>query len=86
MTEYWDEDFEPADETFDQAVDRIEAAVTESVKAHSFADQGIKVGSFLSAGVDSSYVTAMMRPDNTFSIGFDSTYDETKEARNWRLS
>ena len=75
MTEYWDEDFEPADETFDQAVDRIEAAVTESVKAHSFADQGIKVGSFLSAGVDSSYVTAMMRPDNTFSIGFDSTYD-----------
>ncbi|MCB8599890.1 asparagine synthase C-terminal domain-containing protein, partial [Blautia sp. DFI.9.9] len=24
---------------------------------------------------------AMMRPDNTFSIGFDSTYDETKEAR-----
>ncbi|MCG4787835.1 asparagine synthetase B, partial [Roseburia faecis] len=24
MTEYWDEDFEPADETFDQAVDRIE--------------------------------------------------------------
>lgn len=81
MTEYWDEDFEPADETFDQAVDRIEAAVTESVKAHSFADQGIKVGSFLSAGVDSSYVTAMMRPDNTFSIGFDSTYDETKEAR-----
>nr|MCG4641859.1 asparagine synthase-related protein [Bifidobacterium bifidum] len=81
MTEYWDEDFEPADETFDQAVDRIEAAVTESVKAHSFADQGIKVGSFLSAGVDSSYVTAMMRPDNTFSIGFDSTNDETKEAR-----
>lgn len=51
MTEYWDEDFEPADETFDQAVDRIEAAVTESVKAHSFADQGIKLVHFFRLGL-----------------------------------
>src|SRR5699024_12250956 len=55
--------------------------VKNSVKAHTFADKGIKVGSFLSAGVDSSLVTALMRPDNTFSIGFDSTYDETKQDR-----
>ena len=81
MKEYWDADFDPKDEGFDKAVDNIENIVTDSVKAHSFADKGIKVGSFLSAGVDSSYVTAMMRPDNTFSIGFDSTYDETKQAR-----
>lgn len=81
MKEYWDADFDPKDEGFDKAVDNIEDIVTDSVKAHSFADKGIKVGSFLSAGVDSSYVTAMMRPDNTFSIGFDSTYDETKQAR-----
>lgn len=81
MEQYWDADFSPDKESFNQAVDKIEAAVDESVKAHSFADAGIKVGSFLSAGVDSSYVTAMMRPDNTFSIGFDSRYDETKQAR-----
>lgn len=81
MKEYWDADFDPKDEGFDKAVDNIEDIVMDSVKAHSFADKGIKVGSFLSAGVDSSYVTAMMRPDNTFSIGFDSTYDETKQAR-----
>ncbi|MEE5987941.1 asparagine synthase (glutamine-hydrolyzing) [Ligilactobacillus equi] len=81
IEEYWDANFEAEDMNFNQAVDRIEAAVKESVKAHSFADEGIKVGSFLSAGVDSSYVTAMMRPDMTFSIGFDSTYDETKDAR-----
>lgn len=81
MEQYFDADFDPQDMSFNQAVDRIEAAVKESVKAHSFADDGIKVGSFLSAGVDSSYVAALMRPDCTFSIGFDSTYDETKEAR-----
>ena len=81
MTQYWDEDFEPKDETFDQAVDNIDNVVKDSVKAHTFADKGIKVGSFLSAGVDSSLVTALMRPNNTFSIGFDSGYDETKQAR-----
>lgn len=81
LTQYWDVDFEPEAQSFGEAVDKIEAAVDESVKAHSFADDGIKVGSFLSAGVDSSYVAAMMKPDNTFSIGFDSGYDETKEAR-----
>lgn len=81
MEQYWDEDFDPTDESFDQAVDNIDNVVKNSVKAHTFADKGIKVGSFLSAGVDSSLVTALMRPNNTFSIGFDSGYDETKQAR-----
>lgn len=81
MEQYWDEDFDPKNETFDEAVDNIDDVVKNSVKAHTFADKGIKVGSFLSAGVDSSLVTALMRPNNTFSIGFDSGYDETKQAR-----
>ena len=81
MEQYWDEDFDPTDESFDQAVDNIDNVVKNSVKAHTFADKGIKVGSFLSAGVDSSLATALMRPNNTFSIGFDSGYDETKQAR-----
>lgn len=78
--QYWDADFTPENETFDEAVDKIEDVVDNSVKAHSFADKSVKVGSFLSAGVDSSYVTAMMRPDETFSIGFDRRYDETKQS------
>lgn len=81
MKQYWDEDFDPNDETFDQAVDNIDNVVENSVEAHTYADKGIKVGSFLSAGVDSSLVTALMRPNNTFSIGFDRAYDETKQAR-----
>ncbi|WP_283621776.1 asparagine synthase (glutamine-hydrolyzing) [Limosilactobacillus avium] len=81
MEQYWDEDFDPKNESFDEAVDNIDDVVKNSVKAHTFADKGIKVGSFLSAGVDSSLVTALMRPNNTFSIGFDSGYDETKQAR-----
>ncbi len=42
----------------------------------------VEVGSFLSSGVDSSYVAAVLRPDHSFSIGFDDkTYNEAIEAR-----
>ena len=57
--------------------------VRESVAAHRISD--VKVGSFLSGGVDSSYITACLMPDETFSVGFASPdgthkFDETTEA------
>lgn len=77
---YWDPEFREEDMTLEQAVDEIEAAVKESVEVHAISD--VKVGSFLSSGVDSSYVTATLRPDYTFSIGFgDKTYNESHEAK-----
>jgi asparagine synthase len=53
------------------------------VAAHRISD--VKVGSFLSGGVDSSYITACLMPDETFSVGFASPdgthkFDETTEA------
>ncbi|MGC3333273.1 asparagine synthase-related protein, partial [Enterococcus faecium] len=42
----------------------------------------VEVGSFLSSGVDSSFVTSVLKPDHSFSIGFDDiTYNEAIEAR-----
>ena len=64
MKQYWDAEFDADEESFDEAVDKIEAAVSESVKAHSFADDGIKVGSFLSAGVDSRDMTKQSKHGN----------------------
>lgn len=77
---FWDIDFsEKSSETFEECSDTIDAVVRESVKAHRISD--VKVGSFLSGGVDSSYITAALMPDNTFSVGFDSTkFNETNEA------
>ena len=76
----WDPEFREEDMTLEQAVDEIEAAVKESVEVHAISD--VKVGSFLSSGVDSSYVTATLRPDYTFSIGFgDKSYNESHEAK-----
>ncbi len=74
--------FEP-DKPLEYFVDRIAEAVTESVIAHEIAD--VEVGSFLSSGVDSSYVAAEVRarrPVRTYTIGFeDPRYDEAQNAR-----
>ena len=36
----------------------------------------------LSGGVDSSYITAALMPENTFSVGFgEKKFDETSEAK-----
>ncbi len=72
---YWDADFTEIPGDFDRYVDEIDKAVHESVNAHRISD--VKVGSFLSGGVDSSYITACLMPDKTFSVGFD--YDKFNE-------
>ena len=60
--------------------DAISAAMEESVAAHKIAD--VEVGSFLSSGVDSSYMAALAHVDKTFTVGFaDKQYDETDYAR-----
>lgn len=57
----------------------IDQTVCDSVKAHQIAD--VEVGSFLSSGVDSSYVAAVARPQHTYSIGFGKgTYNESQQA------
>ena len=77
---YWDADFSDDDsKTFGQYVEECDQVVHESVSAHRIAD--VKVGSFLSGGVDSSYIAACLMPDNTFSVGFDyKDFNETNYA------
>lgn len=74
---YWDIHFN-ADEQpdLDSWVDRISDTFKDSVEAHKIAD--VEVGSFLSSGVDSSYVAAVANVDKTFTVGFgeDERYNE----------
>jgi asparagine synthase (glutamine-hydrolysing) len=67
------------------AVDALETQLTASIGAQMLAD--VPLGAFLSGGVDSSTVVALMqsqspRPVRTFTIGFDqSGYDEATHAK-----
>ena len=78
---YWKPTFTPDDgpslAEWEQA---ISDAMQESVAAHKIAD--VEVGSFLSSGVDSSYMAALAQVDKTFTVGFaNKQYDETDYAR-----
>ncbi len=79
---YWDINFE-ADEKPDlkQWVNDISTTFKGSVQAHKIAD--VEVGSFLSSGVDSSYVAAVADVDKTFTVGFgsDEKYNEISYAK-----
>ena len=74
---YWEIKFE-ADEKPDLEswVNKISDTFHDSVEAHKIAD--VEVGSFLSSGVDSSYVAAVADVDKTFTVGFgkDEKYNE----------
>jgi len=67
--------FTPTDISREEAVKAIDAAVRESIDKHLACD--VEVGSFLSSGVDSSYVAACFGGDKTFTVGFDyNKYNE----------
>ena len=81
---YWDVRFN-ADEKpgLNEWVDKISETFHNSVEAHKIAD--VEVGSFLSSGVDSSYVAAIADVDKTFTVGFgsDEKYNEIGWAKNF---
>ena len=83
--QYWDIDFTTRHQgKADDLAAELTERVREAVKLRMIAD--VPLGAFLSGGVDSSAVVAMMaglsdRPVNTCSIGFDiAGYDETAYA------
>ncbi len=50
--------------------EEVDKAIRESVEAHKIAD--VEVGSFLSSGIDSSYIAEAAKVDKTFTVGFES--------------
>lgn len=79
---YWSINFDDDNKPdLEEWVNRISSTFRDSVEAHKIAD--VEVGSFLSSGVDSSYVAAVANVDKTFTVGFgeDERYNEIGYAK-----
>lgn len=55
---------------FKTTVDEVQGVMEDSVLAHMIAD--VEVGSLLSSGIDSSYITALYPNQKTFTVGFQT--------------
>ena len=79
VTRYWEPHFDAQDGSLEDYVDQIDAQMKESIEAHKISD--VEVGSFLSSGVDSSYVASCFNGDHTFTVGFaNEKYNEISYA------
>lgn len=87
LERYWDMPFEtPSQLSDDELADELRQRLRASVRRRLVSD--VPLGAFLSGGIDSSSVVAMMvaespaREVKTFSIGFhDRSFDESAHAR-----
>ncbi len=67
------------DKTYEEWKEEIREALNDSTEAHKVSD--VEVGSFLSSGVDSSFIAANSNVDKTFTVGFDDKkYNEISYA------
>ncbi|MCQ2522783.1 MAG: asparagine synthase (glutamine-hydrolyzing) [Lachnospiraceae bacterium] len=66
--QYFKIEYRNNDDTLEEAVDKINNIMKESIEYHKISD--VEVGSFLSSGVDSSYIVANANVDKAFTVGF----------------
>jgi asparagine synthase (glutamine-hydrolysing) len=81
INSYWDAEFDEQENSLEHYVEKIKESLKESVDYHQISD--VKVGSFLSGGIDSSYITSLLMPNKTFSVGFqdhEGIFNETNLA------
>ncbi|MCL2870749.1 MAG: asparagine synthase (glutamine-hydrolyzing) [Coriobacteriia bacterium] len=80
---YYFFEFTPEQQDFNTAVSQIEDAVLGAVEPYK--ESELEVGSFLSAGVDSSFIAATAKPKACFTVGYDDyndkDYSEIKYAK-----
>lgn len=80
---YWTPNFH-ADSSIslENWVQKIDTVMQNSVKSHKISD--VEVGSFLSSGIDSSYIASLAHVSKTFTVGFENgKYNESSYANDF---
>lgn len=83
VKQYFDIIYQKEDKPYEEYQKEITKVLEDSIKYHKVTSD-VEVGSYLSGGVDSSYVVAKAKPNKTFSVGFEENgFDETKLAHDF---
>ena len=81
IKEYFEVEYKKNDKPYEIYKKELKNVLEDSIKYHQITSD-VEVGSYLSGGVDSSYVVSVAKPDKTFSVGFDLPgFDETVYAK-----
>lgn len=81
---YYKLEFKEKEISYNDAVKKISEAMKDSVSHHLLAD--VEVGSFLSSGIDSSYIVSLAHPSKTYTVGYNKErYSEIDLAKDLAL-
>lgn len=81
VKEYFKVKYNKGKKSYNEYKDELKSVLEDSIKYHQITSD-VEVGTYLSGGVDSSYVAAFAHPDKSFTVGFDlKGFDETKMAK-----
>ena len=69
ITRYSKLDYEKQEKPYEYYEKLVKETLESSVEYHKISD--VEVGSYLSGGVDSSYVVSVAKPNKTFTVGFE---------------
>lgn len=77
---YYEITFHEEEQDYRESVKKISKVMEDSVNHHMLSD--VEVGSFLSSGIDSSYIVSLAKPNKTYTVGYaEKKYDETEYAK-----
>ncbi len=79
ITRYYKLEWNEEVRDYDKTVKIVAKTMETSVEHHLESD--VEIGSFLSSGIDSSYIVSLARPDKTYTVGYDiKRYNEIEYA------
>ncbi len=80
INRYYELKFPIEKKDYKKTVKKIGEVMEDSVNHHMISD--VEVGSFLSSGIDSSYIVSLAKPDKTYTVGYDiPRYNESDYAK-----
>ncbi len=80
VVRYYEPTFDVIKEDYNKIVEKIGKTMEDSVLKHQISD--VEVGSFLSSGIDSSYLVSLAKPDKTYTVGYNiEKYSEIEYAK-----